>query len=141
MATQTDKGLAVSLIKELFEMPDFRSEVLKLVASVVHPCSNVPEPMHVSVESNVSTTGVSACKSADCSSSHEADAVAAKFVSAATQKIAANANKAKPSSEHTKVVTATDRVQNSHNTDLKMIKKIVRRPGANTAHNGRHSSS
>ena len=131
-ATQTDKELAISLIKELFEMPDFRNEVLKLVASVVPACSNVPEPMHVSVENE--STNVNMCKSADCSYSHEADA-------AATQKKPANANKAKSSSEHTMVVKATDRIQNSHNTDPKTIKKIVRRPGANAAHNGRLSTA
>ena len=79
--------------------------------------------------------------------------MAAKSVSVASQKKTVNANKAKPSSEHTMVVTATDRVQNSqhrssnqsslsHNTDRKIIKKFVRnRTGANSAHNGRHSTA
>ena len=149
MATQTEEILAISLIKDLIKTADFRSAVLEIVASVV---PNVSEPMHVSVENDVSTN-VNVCKSADCSPSREDDAMAAKSVSVASQKKTVNANKAKQSSEHTMVVTATDRVQNSqhrssnqsslsHNTDRKIIKKFVRnRTGANSAHNGRHSTA
>ena len=86
-ATQTDKKLAISLIEELFEMPDFRSEVLKLVVSVVNcnACSNVSELMHVSVENDVSTN-VNVCKSVDYSSLHQAYAVIAKSVPTHEQK-------------------------------------------------------
>ena len=112
MAIQTDDTLALTLIKDLIKTPAFRSAVLEIVASVV---PNVSEPMHVSVENDVSTN-VNVCKSADCSSSHEADAVAAKSVPAHDQTNNKSGSAQVPLSRHNMAVTAADSVRKPANT-------------------------